>query len=427
MCLHLASGRHSRPYDSRCNMSEYSVSKAISEAAKKSIITKRITAHTFRHSFATHLIESGYDIRTVQELLGHNDVKTTMVYTQVLNKGGRGVKARRISTILFPNNARRYSEWFLINTSSSIERSFMGAWGEGVFENDVAGDWVDQFEESAPPSIVAAAIAQVFDDNEPDADTCSVALAAAEIIAASRGHAVRRLPDEIKRWLARSNFQADDELSRKAEDAVVRIAGCSELRELFKNASTWRRGLEKLQDRLRVPAKSVRYAASKAGRSTGIQAAKKAVSDLQGHLLVERSGDVNLRLTNFVTDEQLTRLLCQHAEALSGLRQLVVNSASITDRGLEELYRLPHLVRLYLDHTNITDAGMVHIRQMSGLRDLSLAQTAVTDEGLLALAATQLRCISVQKTKITPVGVQQFQKAMPECLIAPCWEWPYDL
>jgi integrase len=87
----------------RHHLHESVLQRAVKAARLQAGIPKPASCHTFRHSFATHLLEDGYEIRTVQELLGHSDVKTTMIYTHVLNRGGRGVRSPADSRIVPPD------------------------------------------------------------------------------------------------------------------------------------------------------------------------------------------------------------------------------------------------------------------------------------------------------------------------------------
>jgi site-specific recombinase XerD len=85
--------KHSSGEIQRHHMDDGILQRSLKQAVRSAQIDENVSCHTLRHGFATHLLQNAYDIRTVQELLGHKDVKTTMIYTHVLNKGGRGVRS----------------------------------------------------------------------------------------------------------------------------------------------------------------------------------------------------------------------------------------------------------------------------------------------------------------------------------------------
>lgn len=301
----------------------------------------------------------------------------------------------------------------------------MGAWAQGVFDNDTAEDWTDKFDGNPPTSIVEKAIGAASKSKSLPQEICSVALAAAEVIAASRGNPCPDLPPSIKAWIMKKPFRADDALAQQAIGCLDRIATRSELAELWEHESTWRRGLAGLKARLASSATEPKYRVATSKPATGFKAAKTMVEKaLSGRLSTPKNAEMYLRFHGNLTDEQFLRLLDLHAEVLQPIQTLELRFKGISDRTLERLHLLPNLAVLYLLGSSVTDAGMPYLRNLPNLRELEIETTKVSDKGLLELAGSpKLLCLAVGNSKVTPKGIKAFQRKKPNCFVGPTWEW----
>jgi len=129
----------------------------------------------------------------------------------------------------------------------------MSAWGTGSFENDDAADWVYELEESSGTDAVEAALEAIDPDDYPEAPDCNVAIAAAEVIAALRGHPLESLPAEVAAWVDENETDIDSDLVALALTAIQRIESDSELKELWNDADeldSWSDALRDLESRL---------------------------------------------------------------------------------------------------------------------------------------------------------------------------------
>lgn len=129
----------------------------------------------------------------------------------------------------------------------------MGAWGIGNFQNDDAADWVDELERSEDVTTLFAALQEIQSNRYLEAPECSVALAAAEVVAALLGAAPSNLPDRVTEWVRQRDVEVEHDLLALARRAVVRVRSESELRDLWAETNDfdkWEAGLEDLLRRL---------------------------------------------------------------------------------------------------------------------------------------------------------------------------------
>lgn len=349
----------------------------------------------------------------------------------------------------------------------------MGAWDSGPFDNDDAADWVAELTDQDTHDLVTEALEAVIDSDgsPPDASASSCAVAAAEVIAAARGHARRGFPAELKSWIRDQGFTADDKLARVANQAVEAVLDDSELAELWEDDRTWHKHLIRLIDRLEKPSKvkpskakpargSKRVAAGASGNKGLIRKLKK----LGAEFGTTRDGTIEgidlsdgkataADLPMIVGIESLTGLAINY-EGLSDadLEQLAtlprfaefITEAGklITDEGLRHLAKCPNLKRLQISLSQVTDEGVRALRTCANLEWLDLPFSRVTGEGLESLAACanlkrlgftgarisdeylaefeplhQLEEISLYRTEVTADGVAKLQAALPKARI----------
>ena len=305
----------------------------------------------------------------------------------------------------------------------------MGAWGQGVFDNDTAGDWTDQFDGNPPVSVVTKAIAAACKSKSLPEEVCTAALAAFEVISGSRGYPCPDLPANIKSWIMKKPFRADDALAQQAIICLDRIGTQSELVELWEYESTWHRGLAGLKKRLASPAREPKHRVSASKTASGLKAARSYVeNELSGRLSTPKGAEMYLRFHGNLTDDEFLRLLELHVDVLQPIQTLELRFGGISDRTLEKLHLLPNLAVLYLLGSSVTDTGMRCLRNLPNLRELELESTKVTDKGLMELAESpKLLCLAVGGSKITPKGMALFREKKPDCFVGPTWEWAAHL